>query len=76
MPNNMNLHRNIFFKVCAKVPAVPFSALDSPYPDERWEVGDRYFGARSSEFGYANYEVIPKVVAVNPLGTSAMPPPH
>ena len=29
MPNNMNLHRNIFFKDCAKVPAMPFSALDS-----------------------------------------------
>jgi Protein of unknown function (DUF3604) len=36
MPNNMNLHRNIFFKDCAKVPAMPFSALDSPYPEELW----------------------------------------
>jgi hypothetical protein len=36
MPNNMNLHRNIFFKDCAKVPPMPFSALDSPYPDELW----------------------------------------
>jgi len=36
MPNNMNLHRNIFFKECKKVPAAPFSALDSPYPDELW----------------------------------------
>jgi hypothetical protein len=36
MPNNMNLHRNIFFRDCAKVPPMPFSALDSHYPDELW----------------------------------------
>ena len=37
MPNNMNLHRNVFFKDCAKVPPMPFSALDSPFPDELWK---------------------------------------
>jgi Protein of unknown function (DUF3604) len=37
MPNNMNMHRNIFFKDCAKVPPMPFSALDSPFPEELWE---------------------------------------
>jgi hypothetical protein len=36
MPNNMNLHRNIFFKDCAKVPAQPFSALDSFDPVDLW----------------------------------------
>jgi len=36
MPNNMNLHRNIFFKDCAKVPAMPFSALDSHHPADLW----------------------------------------
>ncbi len=36
MPNNMNLHRNIFFKDCAKVPAQPFSALDSYHPVDLW----------------------------------------
>ena len=36
MPNNMNLHRNIFFKDCAKVPAMPFSALDSHHPVDLW----------------------------------------
>jgi Protein of unknown function (DUF3604) len=36
MPNNMNLHRNIFFKDCAKVPALPFSALDSKHPVDLW----------------------------------------
>lgn len=37
MPNNMNLHRNIFFADCAKVPAMPFSALDSKHPVDLWE---------------------------------------
>jgi Protein of unknown function (DUF3604) len=36
MPNNMNLHRNIFFKDCAKVPEMPFSALDSYHPEDLW----------------------------------------
>ncbi len=36
MPNNMNLHRNIFFKDCAKVPAAPFSALSSYHPADLW----------------------------------------
>ena len=36
MPNNMNLHRNIFFKDCAKVPPMPFSALDSSDPEDLW----------------------------------------
>src|SRR3990172_6876334 len=36
MPNNMNLHRNIFFKDCAKVPPMPFSALDSFHPVDLW----------------------------------------
>jgi len=36
MPNNMNLHRNIFFKDCGKVPAMPFSALDSKHPVDLW----------------------------------------
>jgi hypothetical protein len=36
MPNNMNLHRNVFFKDCAHVPAAPFSALDSDIPTDLW----------------------------------------
>ena len=24
-----------------------------------YKLGDKYFGARSNEFGYANYEIIP-----------------
>jgi hypothetical protein len=37
MPNNMNLHRNVFFKDCAKVPETPFSALDSYQPVDLWK---------------------------------------
>ena len=36
MPNNMNLHRNIFFRDCAKVPVMPYSSLDSNKPEELW----------------------------------------
>lgn len=35
-PNNMNLHRNIFFKDCSKVSEMPFSALDSSHPSDLW----------------------------------------
>lgn len=36
MPNNLNLHRNIFFRDCAKVPEMPYSALDSKDPRDLW----------------------------------------
>ncbi len=36
MPNNMNLHRNIFFRDCSKVPVAPFSALESKHPVDLW----------------------------------------
>ena len=36
MPNNMNLHRNVFFKECSHVPPTPFSALDSYHPVDLW----------------------------------------
>jgi hypothetical protein len=37
MPSNMNLHRNVFFKDCAKVPVMPFSAMDSKHPGDLWD---------------------------------------
>jgi hypothetical protein len=37
MPNNRNLHRNIFFRDCAKVPEMPYSALDSSHPEDLWK---------------------------------------
>jgi hypothetical protein len=36
MPNNMNLHRNVFFKDSTHIPDMPFSALDSPHPEDLW----------------------------------------
>src|SRR5262245_31033944 len=36
MPDQRNLHRNIFFRACDKVPDYPFSALDSKRPTELW----------------------------------------
>jgi hypothetical protein len=35
-PDNRNMHRNIFFKDCAKVPVQPFSSLDSVDPTDLW----------------------------------------
>jgi hypothetical protein len=36
-PNSRNMHRNVFFKDSKKVPAVPFSAIDSLYPNDLWD---------------------------------------
>ena len=36
MPGNRNMHRNVFFRDCAKVPDYPFSSLDSTRPTELW----------------------------------------
>jgi hypothetical protein len=30
-------------------------------------MGNKYVGARSNEFGYANYEFIPMVAQLNPI---------
>ena len=39
-----------------------------------YKMGDKYLGARSNEFGYANYELIPAVAELNPLGAGAGSP--
>jgi hypothetical protein len=36
MPDQRNLHRNIFFRDCTHVPQMPFSALDSKHPEDLW----------------------------------------
>ena len=39
-----------------------------PYAVTFYKLGDTYYGARSNEFGYANYKIIPAPqIAVNPL---------
>ena len=37
MPNNRNLHRNIFFRDCTNVPPMPYSSLDSNHPEDLWK---------------------------------------
>jgi Protein of unknown function (DUF3604) len=36
MPGQRNLHRNIFFRACDKIPPYPFSSLDSSLPTDLW----------------------------------------
>jgi len=35
--NNRNLHRNVYFRDCAKVPAQPYSSLFSWHPEDLWK---------------------------------------
>jgi hypothetical protein len=44
------------------------SLVGTPIEITVYKVGDKYVGARSNEFGYANYEIIPPVAELNPLG--------
>lgn len=36
-PDFRNMHRNVFFKDCAKVPEMPFSSIDSSHPEDLWK---------------------------------------
>jgi hypothetical protein len=36
MPNNHNLHRNIFFRDCTHLPPMPYSSMDSNHPEDLW----------------------------------------
>ena len=35
-PNYRNMHRNVYFKDCAKVPDAPYSSLESQAPEDLW----------------------------------------
>src|SRR4029077_6812012 len=39
----------------------------TPIEVTAYKLGDKYYGARSNEFGYANYEIIPAVPELSPL---------
>lgn len=41
MPQNQNMHRNVFFRSCEGLPAAPFSALDSDHPEDLWNWMDQ-----------------------------------
>jgi hypothetical protein len=36
MPNNRNLHRNVFFRDCTHLPPMPYTSLDSNHPEDLW----------------------------------------
>ncbi len=36
-PDNRNMHRNIIFKDSKKVPAYPFTSMDSDHPEDLWK---------------------------------------
>jgi hypothetical protein len=36
MPNNRNMHRNVFFRDSKNVPTLPFSAVNSLQPEDLW----------------------------------------
>jgi len=41
--------------------------VGSPLEVKVYKVGDKYIAARSNEFGYANYQMIPAVEELSPL---------
>jgi hypothetical protein len=41
--------------------------VGTPFEVTVYKLGDKYYGARSNEFGYANYEIIPALKELNPL---------
>ena len=43
--------------------------VGTPFEMTVYKMGDKYYGARSNEFGYANYEIVPPIKVMNPLGT-------
>jgi hypothetical protein len=36
MPNNQNMHRNVFFRDSKHVPLTPYTAIDSQHPEDLW----------------------------------------
>ena len=43
------------------------SLVGTPLEIAVYKLGDKYLGARSNEFGYANYEIIPAQLEVSPI---------
>jgi hypothetical protein len=46
------------------------SLVGTPIEIAVYRLGGAYYAARSNEFGYANYEVIPRQAAVSPLAAT------
>jgi hypothetical protein len=49
------------------------SLVGTPIEITVYKMGGKYYGARSNEFGYANYEVIAAQPEVSPLAAGAKP---
>jgi hypothetical protein len=47
---------------------------NAPYEATVYKLGDKYIAARSNEFGYANYEVVPTPLNMEALGTAEKSP--
>jgi hypothetical protein len=46
---------------------------NTPYEVTVYKLGDKHFAARSNEFGYANYEVVPTPLELDPLKQQKAP---
>jgi hypothetical protein len=53
--DNRNLHRNVFFKDCAKVPELPFTMLDSWHPEDLWNWMDTQRKAGNELLAISHY---------------------
>ena len=49
------------------------SLVGTPIEITVYKLGGKLYGARSNEFGYANYEVIAKQAEMSPLAAGAKP---
>jgi Protein of unknown function (DUF3604) len=41
--------------------------VGTPFEVTVYKLGDKYYGSRNNEFGYANYEIVPPIKELNPL---------
>jgi hypothetical protein len=47
---------------------------NAPYETTVYKSGEKYLGARSNEFGYANYEIVSEPANLETLGQAEKPP--
>jgi hypothetical protein len=52
------------------------SIADTPFQITVYKLGDKHLGARSNEFGYANYEIIPTPNNLVDIGKEVKIPPE
>jgi hypothetical protein len=52
------------------------SVADTPFQTTVYKMGDKYLAARSNEFGYANYEIIPPPNNLLDIGKEVKVPPE